>query len=136
MATEKPDSLRRSMIVGSMWMVAMRWAIKGTGVVSTLILVRVLAPEDFGLIAMGSMVIGLLHVLSSFGVDMALIQRADATNEHFDTAWTIRFIQLAAVAACLFAFAPLTAATSQQRGTMGRPQAPSGPLRAREQSCA
>lgn len=40
-----------------------RWTDRLIGLISTLILARLLAPEDFGIIAMASLVIGLLGVL-------------------------------------------------------------------------
>ncbi|MEL7448529.1 MAG: lipopolysaccharide biosynthesis protein [Pseudomonadota bacterium] len=109
MATDKDQSIRSSMISGSAWMIAMRWGLRGIGLVSTVILVRLLAPEDFGLVAMATLFIALLDVFTSFGVDMALIQRADATKEHFNTAWTIRLIQAVFIALLLVVLAPFLA---------------------------
>lgn len=90
------------MIVGSTWMVGMRWAIRGLGIVSTIILVRLLAPADFGLIAISSLTISFLSVLTSFGVDMALIQRTNSGVAHYNTAWTIRILQTTVVAVGVF----------------------------------
>jgi len=97
------------MISGSTWMVAMRWAVRGIGVVSTVVLVRLLAPEDFGLVAIGSLFLSFLTVLTSFGVDMALIQRADTDDAHYSTAWTIRALQTAFVALSVYLVAPFAA---------------------------
>ncbi len=97
------------MIKGSMWMVAMRWSIRGIGLVSTVILVRLLTPADFGIVAMAMLVVGLLEILSSLGVDMALIQKSDAERKHFDTAWTFQVIQGAVIALLIFVFSPLMA---------------------------
>jgi lipopolysaccharide exporter len=102
-------SLRSAMIKGSLWMVAMRWAVRGIGIISTLILVRLLQPEDFGLLAMAMIVVGMMEVMSSFGVDLVLIRMPQARREHFDTAWTIGIIQGFAIAVVLVAIAPLAA---------------------------
>ncbi len=99
-------SLRRDMIVGSFWMVAMRWSIRGIGLLSTVLLARILLPQDFGLVAMASIMVGLLEVLAAFGVDLALIQNVKATRSHFDTAWTIQVIQGTGVAVVLGLSAP------------------------------
>ena len=107
-------SLRRDMIVGSLWMVLMRWSVRGIGLISTIILARILVPQDFGLIAMASILVGLLETLSSFGVDFALIQNVHATRRHFDTAWTIQVIQSAGVALVLVLAAPLAAQYFQE----------------------
>jgi len=103
-------SLRSSLIKGSSWMIGMRWSIRGIGLVSTIILVRLLEPDDFGLLAMSSLFISLLSVITSFGVDMALIQRPNVEDAHFNTAWTIRILQTGLVAFGVFALAPIAAA--------------------------
>ncbi|MCM8566099.1 lipopolysaccharide biosynthesis protein [Thauera linaloolentis] len=87
--------------------VAMRWTDRLIGLVSTLILARLLAPEDFGIIAMASLAIGLLDVLLDLGVNVALIQNPKATSAHYDTAWTLRLLQSAVAASIIFLGAPL-----------------------------
>ena len=104
---ESSGSLRDAMIVGSAWMVSLRWVVRGIGLVSTVILVRLLAPQDFGLVAMGMLFISFLDVLVTFGVDLALIQRQDSTRGHYDTAWTLRLLQVSFVALCVNLVTPL-----------------------------
>ena len=102
-------SLRKSMIQGSLWMVAMRWSIRGIGLVSTIILARLLVPADFGLVAMAMLLVGLLDTLVAFGVDIALIQREKVERSHFDTAWTIQVLQGVFIGVTLVICAPLAA---------------------------
>jgi len=97
------------MIKGSIWMVAMRWVVQAIGLVSTMILARVLAPSDFGIVAMGMLVVGLLEIFSTLGVDIALIRNQNATRAHYDTAWTFRLLQGILIAAALAASAPYAA---------------------------
>lgn len=104
---EEPPSLRRAMIIGTSWMVVMRWVIRGIGLVSTIILARILQPEDFGLVAMASITIGLVETFLAFGVDMVLIQNPDARREDFDTAWTLRILQGSVAAVVVLAGSPL-----------------------------
>ena len=102
-------SLRKSMIQGSLWMVAMRWSIRGIGLISTIILARLLVPADFGLVAMAMLLVGLLDTLVAFGVDIALIQREKVARSHFDTAWTIQVLQGIFIGVTLVICAPLAA---------------------------
>ena len=83
---------------------------RGIGFVSTLILVRLLAPEDFGLLAMCFVIIGLTEILFEFGVETAIIQSTKLTDAHLNTAWTIRIIQSLLVAGILTACAPMAGA--------------------------
>lgn len=80
---------------------------RGIGFISTLILVRLLAPEDFGLLAMCFVIIGLTEVLFEFGIETAVIQTAKLTDAHLNTAWTIRLIQSLLVAGILATIAPM-----------------------------
>ena len=90
-------------------MVGLRWSIRGIGLLSTIILARLLVPEDFGLVALATLFASLLDVLTSFGVDMALIQRQDSSRAHYDTAWTIKIIQTAFVALLMILASPFAA---------------------------
>lgn len=76
---------------------------KAIGVVSTLILARLLVPADFGLVAMAMAVVAFTELMKAFGFDTALIQRQDAARAHYDTAWTFNVIFGATIAATLAA---------------------------------
>jgi lipopolysaccharide exporter len=97
------------MISGAAWMIAMRWSVRGFGLLSTMILARILMPADFGLMAMASILVGLLEILSNFGVDIALIRTQEANRGHFDTAWSIQILQGIVVSALLALLAPVGA---------------------------
>jgi lipopolysaccharide exporter len=94
---------------GAILTVGMRWTDRLLGLLSTLILARLLVPEDFGLVAMATVVAGLLDVLLDLGVAAALVQNTAAEHEHFDTAWTLRLCQAAVAAFVLAIAAPFVA---------------------------
>lgn len=102
-------SRRTSIIESAILTVAMRWLDRLIGFISTLILARLLLPEDFGVTAMAMLVIGLIDVFLDFGVNIALIQNHKATQEHYDTAWTLRLIQSIITTLIIFAIAPSAA---------------------------
>lgn len=105
-----PDSIGRHMVRGGVWMVGMRWATRLIGLVSTMILARLLVPEDFGIVAMAMIVVGFLEVFSYLATDLALIQNQDATREHYDAAWTVNILQALLLTAALFLLAEPAAA--------------------------
>jgi O-antigen/teichoic acid export membrane protein len=82
--------MKRAIAKGAAWMLLARVAERGLGLVSLLILARVLVPADFGLVAMAMSVIVFVELASTFGFDLALIQREHLTREHYDTAWTLQ----------------------------------------------
>lgn len=102
MTVEKPNLLKGAAIA-----VAMRWTDRLIGFVSTLILARLLLPEDFGIVAMASLAVMLLDVLFDFGVHVALIQNSAADRDDYDTAWSIRLCQAALSATLIFSCAGL-----------------------------
>jgi O-antigen/teichoic acid export membrane protein len=90
-------------------MIGMRWSIRGIGLISTIILARLLVPEDFGIVAMAMLVVGLIEVLSESGQRYAVIREPNPDRESYDTAWTILVLQGIVLAAIIFAAAPLGA---------------------------
>lgn len=73
---------------GAAWMLLFKLAERSLGLVSTLVLVRVLAPEDFGVVAMAMSFIAAAELLTAVGFDLALVQNQKASAEHSHTAWT------------------------------------------------
>lgn len=104
----------REMARGSAWMVAMRWAMRGIGIVSTLILARLLEPGDFGIIAMAMLVIGFLEILSQCGIDMRLIRLEAATRTDYDSAWTLKVLICGVLAVAIVLLAYPAAALWQE----------------------
>lgn len=80
-------------------MLAWRWTDRVLGLISTVVLARLLLPSDFGVIALASVVIGFVDTVFDLGVHIPLIQGRNPSREDFDTAWTLRLLQ--ALAACV-----------------------------------
>lgn len=77
---------------GALWMVSLRLLIKSIGFISTFILVRILSPDDFGVMALAMTVYAGAQLLNEFGFDTVLIQNQSATDDFFHTAWTINLL--------------------------------------------
>lgn len=95
---------------GAAWLVGFRLLDKSIGLISTLVLVRLLTPSDFGLVAMAMAVVALMELMGAFGFDSALIQRQDSQREHYDTAWTFNVIFSISIAVLLVLIADPAAA--------------------------
>lgn len=97
-------------------MIGLRFAIRATGLVSMIILARLLVPADFGLVAIATALAGALAAMSEFGFQVALIQNQAADRRHYDTAWTLGIVRGGVVAVALaMAAAPLAAMFSDPR---------------------
>jgi len=95
-------------------MVLKRFFFKSVGLISTLILVRILAPDAFGLAVMGSVAFNVLDSMTEFSFSLALIKMKQPQRVHFDTAWTLLVIRGLVVGALMFFSAPLVAETMHE----------------------
>ncbi|MGH7100237.1 MAG: oligosaccharide flippase family protein, partial [Stellaceae bacterium] len=59
---------------GAAWVIAWRVVRRLIGIINTLILVRLLTPADFGLVALGYGFVSGLDVLCTLGVEQAIIR--------------------------------------------------------------
>ncbi len=103
------ENLNRKMATGAIWMILFKAVTKSLGLVSVVILARILSPEDFGLVALATAIIGALDLMSSFSFDVVLIQNQNATRKQYDTAWTITIFFAAVISLLLIALAGLSA---------------------------
>lgn len=100
---------KNSILKGAILTVSMRWTDRLIGFISTLILARLLVPDDFGIIAMASLIIGLVDVFLDLGVNVALIQNRNPSSDHYNTAWTLRLAQTSIAALVIVLAAPFAA---------------------------
>lgn len=94
-----------------------RLSVKGLGLVISIVLARLLAPEYFGQIAIMNVFINLSQVITESGFNTALIQRKDVTEQDYSTVF---FINLALAVACfilLQVFAPFISEYYEQNIT-------------------
>jgi len=97
--------VRRKLATGASWMVAVRIVDRTLGLVSTIILARLLVPKDFGLVAMATSVLALLELTSNFGFDIALIRQSGTDRTQYDTAWTFNALLGLGITIALIALA-------------------------------
>jgi O-antigen/teichoic acid export membrane protein len=93
---------------GGLWTMSFRWAIRLTGVASTIILARLLTPADYGVVAIAMLIVGAVEVLSQTGQNLAIVRHPNPTREHYDTAWTISVGLGATLSVIILLSTPLT----------------------------
>tara|TARA_Y100000296_G_scaffold87150_1_gene130089 strand:+ start:6704 stop:8188 length:1485 start_codon:yes stop_codon:yes gene_type:complete len=76
------------------------------GLVSTLILARILAPEDFGIIAIATLVMGLLDILSETGASSYLLKEDTIDDQKVNTTWTLNLLLKTALSVLLVISSP------------------------------
>ena len=92
-----------------MWVFALRITNRGLGFIRTIILARLLAPEDFGLLGIAMLSISTLETFSQTGFDTALIQKKENIESYLDTAWTVTAFRGIMLFLILFLSAPTVA---------------------------
>jgi O-antigen/teichoic acid export membrane protein len=100
-----PVSVDRQMAKGAFWMVLARLLDRSMGLLSIVILARLLVPADFGLLGMATVVLGVIELVGALGFEAALIQNPSAGREHYDTAWTLGVILAIVIAGTQLAIA-------------------------------
>lgn len=107
MQTFQKINPKSSLIKGAAWHVGGRWISKALGFLNTVVLARILMPEDYGIVAMAFLVLGLIQALLDFGAVTALLRKDKVTEEEINSAWTLRLIQCCVVGAIAIVAAPL-----------------------------
>ncbi|HQQ66885.1 MAG TPA: lipopolysaccharide biosynthesis protein [Thermotogota bacterium] len=82
-------SIRNQTINGMKWQVGTSFAQKVITFGTTLIIARILGPENYGLFALSYVVINAFGLFKSMGIDSALIQEKNNVQEAADTALVI-----------------------------------------------
>jgi O-antigen/teichoic acid export membrane protein len=75
------EALDRSLVHGLAWASAAKWTSQVLAWASTLIVARLLSPEDYGLVGMATIYLGLVSMLSEFGVGTTILALRDLTEE-------------------------------------------------------
>ena len=74
---------------GAGWIIGWRLVTRLFGLASTLLLVRILLPEDFGIVALGAAFAQAVDTMSELGTDDALIRESEPGRALYDTAFTL-----------------------------------------------
>jgi PST family polysaccharide transporter len=82
-----PPGLARATARGALWSYSTFVASKGIALVTTLVLARLLAPEDFGLVALALVLMNALDVVNDFGIGSAVIWDRGEDDETADVAF-------------------------------------------------
>ena len=98
---DNEPNLTRRVAIGAAWLVAGRWIIRLIGLISILLLARLLTPADFGIVALASLVVAVLDALTEFRFGQALVHYQDATIDEYNTAWTFNVMRGMVVATVL-----------------------------------
>jgi PST family polysaccharide transporter len=93
--------LNQRIALGTIWIVAARIFVRSLGLLSTLVLARLLVPEDFGLVAIGITMMQLLSNFTDIGVSQTVVKFRKSDTQFLNTLFTISAIRGLLVCAIL-----------------------------------
>lgn len=108
-ADETARGLNQRIARGAFWMIGLRFTDRCIGLLSMIVLARLLVPADFGLVALAMTMVAVIDDLADFGFEMALIQNQGADRSHYDTAWTCGILRGLVASIVLALLAPTLA---------------------------
>jgi len=91
--TSTSASFGTEVATGAAWVVGLRIVVRLLGLISTVILARILSPADFGLLALSSLLLASLEAFSAFDFHVWLIRHPDPSRDHYDTIWTLSILR-------------------------------------------
>ncbi|MBN9890475.1 lipopolysaccharide biosynthesis protein [Salipiger abyssi] len=97
--------IRTRLLKGALWIAVGRLVANALGFVSTLLLARLLVPEDFGLVAICTAFMAILLAITEMPLAEALIQHDDPQDAHFHTAFSMSAVRGAVMGGLLAVFA-------------------------------
>lgn len=106
-------SARYAMMSGAAWTISMRFGVKGLGFLSTVILARLILPEEYAVVAMSMLVVGLIEAFVDVDADIALLRKDHVDQDFINSTWSLRILQGLFVAGSLLLAAPIASAYFQ-----------------------
>jgi O-antigen/teichoic acid export membrane protein len=85
-------SLTSQVLSSSFLLLIIRLIQRSIGLISTLILARVLTPNDFGIVAISVLIVHFCDALSATGSLQYIVQKTDVDSDDINSAWTIDII--------------------------------------------
>src|ERR1700737_3623372 len=70
-----------SLVRGIAWTGAAKWSSQVLAWISTLVVARILTPDDYGLVSMATVYLGVLTLVSEFGLGSAVVTLRDLNEE-------------------------------------------------------
>ncbi len=107
--TAAKGSLRARVFAGSLWLIILRVLSRVLSFTGTIILARLLMPEDFGIMAMAAVAMAFLEAFTTLDLKTILIRDVRSGRPEYDTAWTLQIIRGAILAVGILLAGPALA---------------------------
>ncbi len=102
-------SLSHRVVRGGFWVFSLRIVQQLFGLARLIILARILAPHDFGLMGIALLTMATIETFSQTGFQQALIQKKEDIKSYLDAAWTVLILRGFILFIILYLIAPYAA---------------------------
>jgi O-antigen/teichoic acid export membrane protein len=107
---------KKSLSKGAIWIGSSRIFVNAIGLASTLMLARLLLPQDFGLVAIAESVFAVIAAVTELMLANSLIQHRSPRPYHYHTAWTLNLTRAVVLAVFMAALGfPFAAVYGDER---------------------
>lgn len=103
-------SASMKVVQSSSLLLALQLVQRSLGIISTLVLARLLAPEDFGVIALVTIVLQFFELLVDTGNQQYIVQKTSVSSQDLNTAWSLDILIKSSIAVIVVLCSPLIAA--------------------------
>ncbi len=105
----KNADVKQRVINGSFWTIFSNISSNAVSFAVTVVLARLLTPEDFGIVAISAVFIGVVTLFQDLGMGSAIIQRRNIDDDYLATSFSVSLISGIAIAVVLGAASPFVA---------------------------
>jgi len=99
--------MKEKLAKGVFWLGLSRITVNLLALCSTLVLARLLTPQDFGLVALATTLLTIITSMTEMSLAAALVHHQAPTEQHFQTAWTMNFLRAILIATIFLALTPV-----------------------------
>lgn len=96
-------SIKQEMTRGVFWSAVEKYSGLVVSIIVSMILARLLSPEEYGVVAIATVIIHFLQMFCTMGIGPAIIQRRDLSNNDLNSIFTFS-LSIGVFLACLFFF--------------------------------
>jgi PST family polysaccharide transporter len=85
LSTSETKAMDRTLVHGLAWTGVVKWLSQLLSWISTIVVARLLNPEDFGIVAMAGVFVGLIALFNEFGLGAAVVALRQLTDEQISS---------------------------------------------------
>lgn len=101
--------LKEKVIKGASWNILSQISVQILSIGVTIVLARLLNPEDFGIVALSEVFFGLAYLFADFGMGAAIIQRQEIDSDYLSTSFWVSIFTGLCITLILCVISPLIA---------------------------